>query len=102
MPKAARIILGLVIVGLVLYGADLATRDCTVGLYVYDNCMWVWMRTHLGLPPSRLLRMVTLEFVGIALASVLYLTFKHVFPSRRTTPIPEEPSQPEIPAPPLH
>ncbi len=79
MPKAARIILGTAIVGLVLYAAQLATRDCTVGLYVYDNCMWVQVRTYLGLPASRFLRMAVLESVGIALALILYLTCRYVF-----------------------
>jgi hypothetical protein len=83
MQKAARIILGTVVVGLALYAADLATRDCKVGPYVYDNCMWIQVRTHLGLPASRVVRMATLEFVGIALALVLYLAFRYVFPFRR-------------------
>jgi|ERR1035441_9769885 hypothetical protein len=98
MPKAVRIVSGLVIVGLVLYAAGLATRDCTIAPYVYDNCMWLRVRAHLGLPASRLLRMVTMECVGIVLASALYLTFKHIFPSRNAVPSPEEPTR--IPAPP--
>jgi hypothetical protein len=102
MQRFARVILGVVIVGLVLYAANLATRDCTVGPYVYDNCMWLRVRAHLGLPASRLLRMATLEFVGIVLASALYLTFRYVFPSRRTTPIPEGSSQSQFPTPPLN
>jgi hypothetical protein len=83
MRKVARIILGTIIVGAVLYAADLATRDCRVVPYVYDNCMWIRVRTYLGLPASQLLRMATLETVGIALALVLYLTFRHLFPFRR-------------------
>jgi len=98
MPKAARIIVGFVVVAMVLYAADLATRDCRVAPYIYDGCMWLRVRARLGLPPSRLLRMATLESVGITLASVLYLTFKLVFPSRKAKPIPEEPTQ--IPEPP--
>jgi len=86
MQKALRIILGLAVVGLVLHLADLATRDCRIAPYVYDDCMWMGLRTHLGLPASRLLRMGVLECVGIVLALVLYLTFRYVFPFRRVTP----------------
>jgi hypothetical protein len=100
MRKAARIMVGTVVVGLVLYAADLATRDCTVGPYVYDNGMWMRVRTYLGLPPSRLLRMATLEFVGIALALALYLTFRHVFPFRRTPRAPQDSPQTHVPEPP--
>ncbi|MGO8819354.1 MAG: hypothetical protein ACLQVG_32380 [Terriglobia bacterium] len=86
--------------GLVLYTADLATRDCRLAPYVYDDCMWVWLRTHLGLPASRLLRMVVLEAVGIVLALVLYLTFRYVFPLRSMTRPAPDASTPLDPAPP--
>jgi len=79
MHKALRVILGVTTVGLVLYAADLATRDCRVAPYVYDNCMWLVLRTRLGLPASRLLRMAVLECVGIGLAVALYLTFRYLF-----------------------
>jgi len=102
MRKAAHLVLGIAIVGLVLYAADLATRDCKVGPYAYDNCMWIRVRAYLGLPPSRLLRMATLEFVGIALALVLYLVFRHVFPFRRTTPAAQDSSQTQVPEPPAN
>jgi len=85
MQKVLRIILGLAVVGLVLHLADLATRDCRIAPYVYDDCMWMGLRTRLGLPASRLLRMGVLEFVGIVLASVLYLTFRYVFPFRKAS-----------------
>jgi hypothetical protein len=80
MRKALRIILGIVVVGLVLHAADLATRDCRVAPYVYDDCMWVGLRAHLGLPANRFLRMAVMEGVGIFLALVLYLDFRYVFP----------------------
>ena len=83
MQKALRSILGVAIVGLVLHAADLATRDCRVAPYVYDDCMWMALRTHLGLPASRFLRMAVLQCVGIVLAVVLYLTFRYVFPWKR-------------------
>jgi hypothetical protein len=86
MRKALRIILGIAIVGLVLHAADLATRDCRLAPYVYDDCMWVWLRTHLGLPPSKFLRMAVLECVGIVLALILYVTFRYLFPFRKVTP----------------
>ena len=83
MQKVFRIILGAALVGLVLYAADLATRDCRLAPYVYDDCMWLCLRAHLGLPASRFLRMAVLECVGIVLALVLYLTFRYVFPFRK-------------------
>ena len=86
MQKALRIILGVAILGLVLHAADLATRDCRVAPYVYDDCMWMGLRAHLGLPANRFLRMAAMECVGIFLALVLYLTFRYVFPFRRRTP----------------
>jgi hypothetical protein len=86
MQKAVRIILGVIVVGLVLHAADLATRDCRIAPYVYDNCMWVGLRAHLGLPASRFLRMAVLECVGIVLALVLYLAFRYVFPFRKVSP----------------
>jgi hypothetical protein len=102
MQKVARIILGTVVVGLVLFAADLATRDCKVGPSTYDNCMWIRVRAYLGLPLSRLLRMSTLEFVGIALALVLYLAFRYVFPFRRTTRAAQDSSPTHVPEPPAN
>ena len=83
MNKVLRYILGFGIVGFVLHAADLATRDCRVAPYVYEDCLWLKLRTHLGLPASRLLRMSVLEGVGIALALILYVTFRYVFPFQR-------------------
>jgi hypothetical protein len=100
MKKALRIILGVVLVGLVLHAADLATRDCRLAPYVYDDCMWVWLRAHLGLPASRFLRMAVLEGVGVVLALVLYLTFRYVFPFRRGTPAAPDSSPPLVTEPP--
>jgi hypothetical protein len=98
MPKAVRIILGIAIVGLVLHTADLATRDCQVSPLVFDNCMWLGLRTHLGFPANRFLRMAALECVGILLALVLYLTFKYVFPFKRgRTSAPAPPQSTELP-----
>jgi hypothetical protein len=85
MQKALRTILGIGVVGLVLHAADLATRDCRVAPYVYDDCMWIQVRNYLGLPASRLLHMSVMEGVGIVLALILYLTFRYVFPFRTKT-----------------
>jgi len=86
MLRVLRIILGIGVVGLVLHTADLATRDCRLAPYVYENCMWIKLRTHLGLPASHFLRMGAFECVGIFLTLVLYLTFRFVFPFRKATP----------------
>jgi hypothetical protein len=99
MRKAVRIIVGITLVSLVLHMADLATRDCRVAPYVYDDCMWMGLRSRWGLPASRFLRMVIMESVGIILAFALYLAFRYVFPFRRvmrptpdsTTPLVSEP-----------
>lgn len=100
MKKALRIIFGVVVVGLVLHAADLATRDCRLAPYAYENCMWIGLRTHLGLPASRFLRMAFLECVGIALALILYVTFRYVFPFRKVTPAAPDSSPPLASAPP--
>jgi hypothetical protein len=100
MQRIVRISLGIAIVGLVLYAAQLATGDCKVAPYAYDNCLWVWIRGHLGLPANRLLRMATLESVGIALALVLYFTWRYIFPFRRATPEPPDSSRAHVSGPP--
>ncbi len=97
MHKVIRIILGIAVVALVLHAADLATRDCRVAPYVYDNCMWLALSGHLGLPANRFLRMAAFEFVGILLAVVLYLTFRYIFPFRRAKPAVADSSQPSVP-----
>jgi hypothetical protein len=100
MQKALRIIIGVVLVGLVLHAADLATRDCRVAPYVFDDCMWMALRARLGLPANRFLRMAALEFVGIVLALVLYLTFRYVFPFRRAARSTPDSAPPLVSAPP--
>ena len=50
---ALRIVAGIFIIALLLYAASRTTRDCTVGLYVFDICSWVWLREQLGLPASK-------------------------------------------------
>ena len=82
--SALRIILGIFIVGLLLYAASRATRDCTVGLYVFDLCSWVWLREHLGLPANKFLRAIFLEVVGLTLTAGIFLTIRFVFPFWRS------------------
>jgi hypothetical protein len=79
MLKAARILTGVVLVGLILFAASRAVRDCPAGPYIYDNCLWLWVRGALHLPQSKLLRAVTLEFVGLVLLAGLYATARFVF-----------------------
>ena len=82
---ALRIAAGVFIVALLLYAASRTTRDCTVGLYVFDLCSWVWLREQLGLPASKFLRAVFLELVGLTLTAGIFLTIRFVFPFWRTS-----------------
>jgi hypothetical protein len=77
---ALRIVAGIFIIALLLFAASRTTRDCTVGLYVFDICSWVWLREQLGLPASKLLRAVFLELIGLTLTAGIYLTIRFVFP----------------------
>ena len=79
-----RIVVGIFIISLIFYAASRTTRDCTVGLSVFDICSWVWLREQLGLPASKLLRAVFLELVGLTLTAGIYLTIRFVFPFWRT------------------
>jgi hypothetical protein len=81
---ALRIVAGIFLIALLLDAASRTTRDCTVGLYVFDICSWVWLREQLGLPPSKLLRAVFLELIGVILTAGIYLTIRFVFPFWRT------------------
>jgi hypothetical protein len=71
---------GTFMVAMFLLAASHTTRDCTVGLYVYDICAWVWVREHLGLPASKFLRAAFLELIGLTLALGVFLTIRFVFP----------------------
>ncbi len=99
MQRVLRIGLVAVIVGLVLHAADLATRDCRIAPYLYDDCMWMAVRTRLGLPANRFLRIAALECVGIFLASVLYLAFRFAWPRGKRMDATEESSPPSFPTP---
>ena len=82
---ALRIVAGIFMIALLLYAASRTTRDCTVGLYVFDICSWVWLREQLGLPASKFLRAVFLELVGLTLTAGIFLTIRFVFPFWRTS-----------------
>ena len=89
VSRVLRILAGIPLTALILYAATLAAKDCTVGLYVFENCLWEWLREFLGLPPNKVLRAVVLELVGLALLAGLYLTYRFVFPpwkARAATP----------------
>jgi hypothetical protein len=79
MLRTLRIVVGVLIIGLLLAGAQLATRDCTAGLFRYDSCLWMAASGSLGLPSqSKGLRAVFLEGVGLTLLAGLYLTYRCV------------------------
>jgi len=77
---ALRIVAGIFIIALLLTAASRTTRDCTVGLYSFDICSWVWVREQLGLPASKLLRAVFLELIGLTLTVGIFLTIRYVLP----------------------
>ena len=77
---ALRVAVGVFIIWLILRAAAWTTRDCTVGLYVFDICSWVWVREHLGLPANKLLRAVFLELVGLVLLAGIGVTVRFVMP----------------------
>ncbi len=74
----------------VFYLSSRAVRDCTVGLFVSDNCLWVWVREQTGLPESRFLHSLTLLVAGLLLLGVLYLTARYVFPHSKRHAAEEE------------
>ena len=69
---------------LLFYAASLAVRECSTGVLATDNCLWLWLRHRLGLPPSRLGRSLALEIVGVALLAGLYLTIRYVFGKKQS------------------
>ncbi len=83
MMRIMRIAVGLGVVAGLLYLATLAVHDCTTGLHTYDNCVWLWVLQHTGVPPSKLLRALTLEIIGLSLVAGLYITVRYVFPKRQ-------------------
>ena len=80
LTKLGRFILGCLLVGIILDAAQAVARDCPNGLFVYDNCLWLWVREQAGLPNSRLLHWFILFVVGVVLLCGLYFTIRYVFP----------------------
>jgi hypothetical protein len=80
LTYALRIVAGILLIALFLDAASRTTRDCTVGLYLFDICSWVWVREQLGLPASKFLRAAFLELLGLTLTAGIYLTLRFVFP----------------------
>ena len=78
--SAVRIVVGIFMLALFLMAASRTTRDCTVGLYVYDICAWVWVREQLGLPASKFLRAAFLELIGVTLTLGIFLSIRFVLP----------------------
>ena len=88
MVRALRVIAGIGLAALILHVASLAVRDCTVGLFAYDNCWWLWMREQCGLPANKFLRAGFLLLVGLTILGGLFLTFRFVFPPWRKASVP--------------
>ena len=65
---------------LLFYAATQVVQDCTIGLFTYENCVWLWVRDLLGLPQTKLARAFTLELAGLALLVGFYATFRYVLP----------------------
>jgi hypothetical protein len=77
MLRILRITAGIFLIGLLLAGAQLATRDCTADFLRLDNCLWLDASEYLGVPPqNKGLRAVFLGVVGVALLAGIYLTYR--------------------------
>jgi hypothetical protein len=84
MLKTLRILAGVLALALILAAGSGAVRDCPVGPFTYENCIWLQVRDALHLPQSKFLRGLTLELVGLTLLVGVFLTIRYVFPARRT------------------
>lgn len=93
MWRLLRIIPGIILSALLLYAATQAVEDCPTSLFVYDNCLWLWVRETLGLPQSKVARALVLEVIGLALLVGLYATFRYVFPPFRRLQLPSDESK---------
>jgi hypothetical protein len=72
--------------GMILWLAALATRDCALGPYLAANCLGLFVSHRLGLAFTPLLRSVVLEIAGLALVAGLYLTLRWVLPRSSKKP----------------
>ncbi len=85
--RVVSIAAGVVVIGYLLHLATLSTRDCTVGLYIFDNCLWVSISQYMGLPQTKFLRAAALEVVGLALAGGIYAAIRFlILPGWRGEP----------------
>ncbi|HEX5480994.1 MAG TPA: hypothetical protein VFZ08_00040 [Terriglobia bacterium] len=83
LGRLSRVVLGCCLIAGILYAADFAVRDCPAGLYVSNNCLWLWVRGQTGLPESHFLHALVLWIVGLILLAGIYLTVRFIFPHRR-------------------
>ncbi len=86
LPAARRLlrfVAGLLAASALFGLAQKAARDCPQGPAVYDNCLWIWVRDHLGLPNHPFLRAGTEELAGVAIFAGLYLSARYLLLSRR-------------------
>ena len=81
--RTLRVIVGTLLIALCLDAASRAVKDCAVAPYVSENCLWLWVRAHTGLPQSKLLRALVLEGAGLAMLAGIVVSFRYVFPGRR-------------------
>jgi hypothetical protein len=105
MLKILRILAGVLALGLILAAASLAVRDCPIGPFTYENCIWLQVRDELNLPQSKILRGLTLEVIGLCLLAGVLLTVRYVFPPRRKQASDAEgalPDKADIPSNPPH
>lgn len=83
LSRIGRVVVGCCLIAGIFYAAELAVRDCPAGLYVYNNCLWLWVRERTGLPESHFLHALILWIVGLILLAGIYLTVRFVFPHAR-------------------
>lgn len=83
VSRISRVIVGCCVIAGIFYAAVLTVRDCPAGLYVSNNCLWLWVREQTGLPESHFLHALTLWIVGLILLAGIYLTVRFIFPHRR-------------------
>jgi hypothetical protein len=92
MLKTLRILAGALALALILAAGSYAVRDCPVGPFTYENCIWLQVRGFLHLEQSKFLRGLTLEVIGLCLLAGVFLTIRYIFPARRTHASDADPS----------
>ena len=84
--RVLQVLLGAVLIGLIMYLATWAVRDCPIAPYVYENCLWLRARDLLHFPQSKLLRGALLEMIGLALLAGIFLTVRYLVLTRDADP----------------